>query len=477
MDKSERQRNQERNKRLKKQRKSYAREEKESVKRQRLELKKRKHRHSRQVNVFSWFLALFDRKTIIQDEESQEKSKSKSRRAKRVQQYLHDQKQSSRNERKMMRKKTRPMRQRMRRSQFEQMKKTFLDFIKHPIKRRKRSKEEKILLKHIRQDIRRERIQWITGMPSRINKSFKEAIFHRKAKMQFQWSTLADPLSEFNDQFHQSSYRILLIKTLINSILMFVLAFWLVYLSNQMVSILIGKFFSIPAVLYSYRIFWPLYTYSSLYSRQALIVIFGLGPLSSLILAIAGYRIYLWARKFRFNIKVFILWLAIHGFNMFFGAYISGMITRTGFIYTTEWLFFSNIFDVEEIIFLIFSIIGLIIIGVYSTRQFILASNSPDIIQPRLRFFYILAQVFLPWLVGNGIILMLNFPNNPPEFMLLIASSGLMVLPAFTNFNTLDNQMIKTRRFPLKIAWIYILIMIVLVFIIRMILFNGINFN
>ena len=479
MVKSERQQNRERNKRMKQQRKAYAREEKESVKRQKRELKRRQSQRNKGQSSFSrLFRKLKPKQKGGRTREEERASKlSRQRRAKKAHQYLRAQRDSSRKERRNMRAKTRPMRRKIRKAKWERAKKDFLNFLKHPIKIRKKGREEKLLRKQIQQDIRRERIRWVLGIPSRMNNAIKALIEKRKARLQFQWMTMADPMSEFNEQLRKANYRIMLLKTFINSLVLFVLAFWMVYLSNQMISILTGKIFSIPAVLYSYRIFWPLYTYSSLYSRQALIVIFGMGPLSSLIIAIASYRIYIWARKSRLNIKMLLLWIALHGFNLFFGAFIVGVITRTGFVYTTEWIFYSSVFDVEEIIFMISSVVGLIIIGVYTTRQFILAANSPELIPPRLRFFYILAQVFLPWLFGNLLLYLINYPDNPPELLLLYAASALMILPAFTNFNTLDNQMIKVNRNRMHVAWIYIIISIGLIVFIRLVVFNGISFN
>ena len=479
MDKAEQQHIRERNKRLKKKRKAYAREEKESVKQQKRELKRKQRNRGRGQSFFSRLFRKFKPKTKrphAREEERASKS-ARQRRAKKAHQYLRAQHDTARNERRRMHAKTRPMRRRIRKAKWEKAKKDFLDFLKHPIKRRIKGRDEILLHKQIRQDIRKERIQWFLGIPSRINNSIKSVLDKRKARLQFQWMTMADPMSEFSEQLQTTNYRTMLLKTFINSLVLFVLAFWMVYLSHQMISILTGKIFSIPAVLYSYRIFWPLYTYSSLYSRQALIIIFGLGPLSSLIIAIASYRIYIWARKSRQNIKMLLLWMALHGFNLFFGAYIVGVITRTGFVYTTEWIFFSSVFDVEEIVFMIISIISLIIIGVYSTRQFIMAANSPDLVQPKLRFFYVLAQVFFPWLLGNLVLYLINYPNNPPELLLLYAASALMILPAFTNFNTMDNQMIKVSRNRMHVAWIYIGISIGIIAFVRLVVFNGISFN
>jgi len=291
--------------------------------------------------------------------------------------------------------------------------------------------------------------------------------------------SISDSINQLSDIKSSKTYRTDLIKTTINSTLSFILAFWFIYFINQAVSIATANVYSIPAVLHTYRIFWPLYTYSTLYTRQALILIFGTGPLVCLILALVFYRVYRVLRKRRINLKVLVLWMVFHGLNMFFGAYVVGVITRTGFIYTTEWIFYSNVFDIEEIIFMLISLIVLIIVGFVGTRQFIMATNAANIINPRNRILYILGQVFLPWLIGNLLLFIFNFPNNPPELLLLYAVSFLMIVPAFTNFNMPSNKIINVKmpKSGLKTAWIYILLVIVFALVLRTMVYQGITFS
>jgi len=267
--------------------------------------------------------------------------------------------------------------------------------------------------------------------------------------------------------------------TFVNSTAIYIITFIMMFFANRLVNIFTARIFDIPAVLYSYRIFWPLYTYSTLYTRLALIVIFAAGPLTSLALAIVFYRIFLWARKFRINFKTFIVWSIFQGINMFFGAYISGVITRTGFVYTTEWIFFSSIFDVEEILFMIISVLAMIISGYFLTRQFITSAVTSRLIYPANRIYFILGQLVLPWLTGNLILFAINFPRNPPELLLLYAVSFLILIPVITTYNTPSNQVIKlpVSREKVSTGWIYILAGILLLYMMRTVLFGGISFS
>jgi hypothetical protein len=269
-----------------------------------------------------------------------------------------------------------------------------------------------------------------------------------------------------------------LIKTFFNSTVLFILAFYFTYFVHQGVTIITARLFDVPAVLYSYRIFWPLYTYSSLYTRQALILIFGAGPIVSLAMAILFYRFFLWVRLLNLNFKILALWVIFHSINLFFGAYIAGMITRTGFIYTTEWIFFSQVFGVEEIIFLIASVVVLIISGFFLTRMFLAGACSQELIETKVRIFYILAQVFLPWLLGLIVMVMVNYPRNPPELIILYAVSVLVIIPILFSFNSPDNQIIRVEpeKKGSRLGWIYFAVLVVILVVIRKVIYKGMIF-
>ncbi len=385
----------------------------------------------------------------------------------------------SRREKRQMREKTRPMRRKIRESRMRDMKAVIIGFFRQPIKVRKLKEEEKILRKQIREDIRRQRLQAIQNFPDSITSNFRRRIRIQREKTRFFLMYINNTLAGRRTLKEDPETKRDLFKIFFNSLFIYILAFTGLYYASKLVTVVVAGFYNIPAVVYSYRIFWPLYTYSSLYSRQSLILIFAIGPIFSLVAGIVFYRIFLLLRFSNVNFKLLALWVFFHGMNLFFGAYISGVITRTGFVYTTEWLFYSRVFDVEEIIFVIVSIITLIATGFYLSRNFILATPSITVIHPRLRLFYMLAQVLLPWFLGTAILYFINFPNNPPELMLLYATSVLMIIPVMTNFNSPGNKAIKVvlNKQGVRPGWIYIGLIIVALVFIRMVVFYGITFR
>lgn len=453
MNRTERKEYREEKRKLRRERKRYFQEDKESAKRQKRELKEqRKERRRKHGRKSYWkILSLFSF------------SSEKIDKAERLE----------------MRARIKKRRKQIRKVKRQQFWSGIIRWLKNPFLYKRLGRREKLMREQAKQNLRNDRKHNKKEIRQKRRLAFQNFLFRRKERYKGFIRSLSDFISTLISIIKLKPLQRDYLKTLINSTFLFVLSFFIIQYLSQLITIYMAKVFDIPAVLHSYRIFWPLYTYSSLYTRPALIIIFGMGPLVCLALGFGLYKIYLWIRKYNLVAKTLILWLIFHAFNWFFGAYIVGVITRTGFIYSSEWIFLSNVFDVEEIIFMIVCLFILVYFGYLSTRQFMYAANSEIIIEKRLRLYYLISMVLLPWMVGNLILFFINYPRNPLELKLLYLVSVLMIIPIFTNFNTLSIQMIKVQNLSgkVKLGWIYIILTIVAVILIRIFIFHGVRFS
>ncbi|MCD4666071.1 MAG: hypothetical protein K8R68_12440 [Bacteroidales bacterium] len=480
MDRSERKRHKERKRRLKRQRHDYIRQEKESIKRQKREIaetgkKFRKRKQKTEINfIKSFFNSLFTKSY-----KHSEFLPGKRKNTKRQKNYLHEESKSIKRKQREMRRKMKPMHRKIRKARIENYKKNLIRFLKNPIKIKKVRGSEKLLRQQIKQDVRRQAMRKFYRFPFEVAGGIFRFWRYRKLRVKEVVRFISDKFKFLRQVFRNEELRRNYFITSINSTALFVLSFISVFYIYQYATIFIATIFNIPAILFTYRIYWPLYTYSTLYTRLALIVIFGIGPLVSIVLAYIFYRLSIWARRRTYYLKTLFLWAAIHSANMFFGAYIVGVVTRTGFIYTSEWLFLSNILDVEEIVFLITSIVVLIIIGYYSTKHFIFSSNSAKAIEPKVRVFYFFSKVLIPWLFGNIILYLTNIPNNPIDLTLLYLTTILVIIPVFSNYNSPSMQMLKPAKSfsKLKIGWAYIIVTVIVLVVLRIVLESGISYS
>jgi len=345
----------------------------------------------------------------------------------------------------------------------------------------KEKREARFFKKRLKKDTNKSQVTKFIQAPKSLMKGIQKSFVPKQKKSK---------LKQYSVGSRDSRYLIGLLirirevrtefsKSVINSTILFVLAFLTVYYINDYVTIYTAKIYDIPAVLYSYRIFWPLYTYSSLYTRQALVATFGMGPFVCLFLAILFLQVPRWLKKYNLNLRLFALWLSFHAFNTVFGGYIAGVITRTGLMYSVEWLFLTAIFDKTEIILLILSVIAMFVLGFFATSYFLTAVNAKILREPRYRIFFLVGNVAIPWILGNLALFLLNLPNNPTELLLIYATSILIIIPVFSNYNSPRIQMMKFDRVggEFNIGWVYLLITIAAFVYIRMLIYEGISFG
>lgn len=257
----------------------------------------------------------------------------------------------------------------------------------------------------------------------------------------------------------------------------FILAFMLIYIIYQAITIAVASSYHIPIIWYYYQLKFPLYTFSPLYTRQALVVIFAMGPLLSLMLAFVFLKLYFTENPIAKRFKLFYLWGFICGTNMFFGAYIAGVFTRTEFIYTSAWLFMSRGFDTVEMIFTAISVVTLLVIGRIVTPLFLLSSGSVTLIKREFRLFFVFSQVILPWLTGILILFLITLPNSYFPLILKTITPGLIMIPSLFLYNSIEYDNIHQSGVIQRnyFKWGIVIAVVVLLFFYRVILSFGLK--
>ncbi len=371
------------------------------------------------------------------------------------------------------------MRKKVRKDIREEQRTAILKFLKNPFGRKKLSRDEKTMRRHLQYDIIEHRKKLLRNSPSMALNAIRDFLKKQREQAGMLRERFDYSIAPLIRRENSRELRADLMRNALNSTVAFVVAFWVVYFIGQLVTIWTAGFYSIPAMLYSYITDWPLYEFSPLYTRRNLILIFGSGPLACLVIALAAYRAFLSVYKKYPGVRLFLVWMVFHGATMFFAAYIAGVITRTGLVYSSAWIFLSRPYDIEEIIFMVLAVIILVALGFLVTRFFIMASRSSRIINQYIRVYYMLSTVLVPFLLGNLVVYFTNFPKNPLNFMLLQGFSLLMVLPTLVHYNSPTNQQIRIPGKPgaVPIAWMLVIVFAVLSVVIRLFIFPGIQFS
>jgi len=259
----------------------------------------------------------------------------------------------------------------------------------------------------------------------------------------------------------------------------FLLSFSILYVIYQGITIIVASSFHIPVTWYYYGMEFPLYKYSPLYTRTALVTIFAAGPIFSLMLAFVFLKLYFTENNVIQRFKLLWLWGFICGCNMFFGAYIAGFFTHTEFIFASEWLFMSNIFDFEQILFTVISFVMLLVIGRIITPLFLKSSGSVTFLKPEFRLFFILGQFILPWITGVIIFFLITIPNYYAPLIIKTLTPGFILIPSLFLYDLIQYKNIhKTGAIQHNyLRWSIIILVIALLFFYRVILNFGLKFT
>lgn len=264
-----------------------------------------------------------------------------------------------------------------------------------------------------------------------------------------------------------------------NSIFIFIIAYITVYLTYQFAVIFTASLFRIDAVLYYFEVLFPIGNSSTLWSPLNIIAITLSGPLACLIAGIIYYRFLLYNKKITDNIKLFGFWLTVLSFALFFGAFVSGIITGQGFGYVADWMFFNTFIRILLSLILLFI---LVVIGYYLSRYFF--ETSPQPLRSKNRIAFYLSQGILPLLICIPLLYTIKIPYKTPQHenildydMVALCSVLFSVIPVFFNRNAKPRNLPgKESRKKRNISVKYLLIMLLLLIAYRIGLIWGLHF-
>lgn len=259
----------------------------------------------------------------------------------------------------------------------------------------------------------------------------------------------------------------------VNSAMIFMLTYVLVYLFYWLSSMLVASVYGLDSTLYYYDLKFN--DHSPLWDRFNILLVTGIPPFFCLALGLFLYRVLFDHKRFAGLQKLFILWSAFHLFNHFFGAFPAGIVTDEGFGYVAAWLYMNTAF---KFLFSLISIFVLGLIGYYSAKRILETTDSMHRIKGGGRLSFILYQMALPMLIGTIILFLLRIPHNfdYPYETLMLFSMMFLVFPAFFNEKVkpeLNLMKIKKKR---SIHVGYLVMMLFLLAFLRIMLGIGLHF-
>jgi hypothetical protein len=166
------------------------------------------------------------------------------------------------------------------------------------------------------------------------------------------------------------------------------------------------------------------------------------------------------------------LWLGLHGYNLFLGAFASGTSFDEGFGYVAAWLYLNIFWKILLSLVFLF-ILGWI--GYAVTSKFLDTSYSVTRVKQQNKVKFLFYQVILPWFFGGLFIFLIRIPNNLPY------DTGNLITMLFAVAPMLFNRMAKpTKDFKIekrqnRLKWLVFIILVAFILLYRIGLDNGLH--
>lgn len=257
------------------------------------------------------------------------------------------------------------------------------------------------------------------------------------------------------------------IKIFLNSVLLFIISYELIYLIGQLITVWVATTFDYRVLLFPYKIFYNID--SDQWSADSVKILYSIIPVTGLILGIVSIIIFSNIRNHPIIFKLFYLWGFIHGMVLFFGSTLMGALLNQGFGWVLAYMYYR---DTGKMIFSIIAIFALVSIGGAIARSFLISGNSylnnVNSVNRRFLFF---GQVFFPGVIGTIVLALLKIPPDVyymgmDEYLFEVSKIGtfiLLLIPMALTFKTFGETFFDEEPRAIRFKWIYLLFAIILI--------------
>ena len=267
---------------------------------------------------------------------------------------------------------------------------------------------------------------------------------------------------------------------IINSVIAYLAAFTIVYVSFNVVTALFAKRYQLFYKLFFFKVdFTQNY---DLWTIESVLKTFISGPVFCLIGGVIALMIQKLYRKRPGILKVFWLWLGIHFLNFFCAQLVLMPIKNTGsqginashLGIVADYLFWE---DFSKLIASILATLILLSIGSLAAKPFIQVTNSTqNIFKNESRIIYLFQTVLLPYLIGSAITIVYFSDGSFILNLALIFCLFVVIVSIF--INAMKSKMIMIYRLPESglIENKFLIVLASALILMKILLNNGIMF-
>ncbi len=266
-----------------------------------------------------------------------------------------------------------------------------------------------------------------------------------------------------------------------NSLVMFLLSYFFIYVVSQFIIVWVAKSFEYETILFYYKVYYDIDTGD--WTADSVKILYSMAPLTGLLLGMVFITIYSTFKNENGLLKLFFLWGFIHGMIMFFGGLLMGTLLNKDFGWVIAYLYYR---DTGKMIFSILSIFALVAIGRGVSKSFLISGNSYfNYVDKSNRKLLLYSQVLIPALIGTTVLILLKLPNDlyygsMDEALfegLKLSTVILVLLPVIFTFASFEAIYFDEEPRRIRLLWKFLIFVIIILFLWRFGLSSGIEFR
>jgi hypothetical protein len=266
-----------------------------------------------------------------------------------------------------------------------------------------------------------------------------------------------------------------------NSLVMFLLSYFFIYVVSQFIIVWVAKSFEYETILFYYKVYYDIDTGD--WTADSVKILYSMAPLTGLLLGMVFITIYSTFKNENGLLKLFFLWGFIHGMIMFFGGLLMGTLLNKDFGWVIAYLYYR---DTGKMIFSILSIFALVAIGRGVSKSFLISGNSYfNYVDKSNRKLLLYSQVLIPALIGTTVLILLKLPNDlyygsMDEALfegLKLSTVILVLLPVIFTFASFEAIYFDEEPRRIRLLWKFLIVTVVLFALWRYGLSGGLYFR
>jgi hypothetical protein len=233
--------------------------------------------------------------------------------------------------------------------------------------------------------------------------------------------SLSKPGTYRNVEVPKGTFRIIAL----NSSMLFLAGYLIVYLLNLFVIGFTAVLFNIPVIVHYYDVDFLIRGVD--WTPDSVSGVFSSGPIAMLVLSLFLIILYKNVETETGIMRLLLLWMIFHALTRFFGEILVGAIMSKGFGFVILYMF---VMDTGKVILTISGFVAMFATGLLITRMSLYTANIyfNDLLKA-FRFKFIVSQFILPFLVGNLVIFLIKLPKSSYFDTSLNISMVLFLIP------------------------------------------------